>query len=84
MEETSPDSRLCLKPHIFMALPCKKHHTEIALRKDKLNRRVVARGVLKLIQHIAVKRLAIWILFCYNIEASWHFLPFIFIFSYHS
>lgn len=62
----------------------KNHHTKIALRKDTLNRRVVARGILKLIQHIAVKRLAIWILVCYNIEASWHFLPFIFIFSYHS
>lgn len=81
MKESSLDRRLCLKPHTFVALPCEKHHTETALRKDKLNRRVVAMGVLKLIHHIAVKRFAIWIPVCHNIEAPWHFLPFIF--SHH-
>lgn len=73
-----------------MTLLCKNNlkkaieSIKIVLRKDTFNMRVVARGILKLIQRVAAERLAIWILVCYNIEALWHFLPFIFISSYHS
>lgn len=70
--------------HFYGITLQKKHLTETALRKDKLNRRVVAKGVFKLIQHVSVKRLSIWIYFATVLKLHGIFLPFIFIFRYHS
>lgn len=75
MWKSSTGNRHSVRNPTFLWHYLARKHPEIALRKDKLNGRVVARGALNLIQCIAIKRLAIWILLLYNIEAAWHFLP---------
>jgi len=47
MEESSSESKLCLKPHIFMSLPCKKASHQNSIKERQIKQESSSQGSLK-------------------------------------